>query len=47
MSLFAMALLTVDTLNIKLIIIIIIMVIFKCFFSGEHIALSIRKTTTV
>ena len=26
-----------------LIIIIIIMVIFKCYFSGEHIALSIKK----
>ena len=25
------------------IIIIIIMVIFKCYFSGEHIALSINK----
>ena len=27
----------------KVIIIIIIMVIFKCYFSGEHIALSINK----
>ena len=26
-----------------IIIIIIIMVIFKCFFSGEHIAISIKK----
>ena len=29
------------------IIIIIIMVIFKCYFSGEHIALSLIKTTMV
>ena len=28
------------------IIIIIIMVIFKCYFSGEHIALSTTTTTT-
>ena len=28
---------------ISLLIIIIIMVIFKCYFSGEHIALSINK----
>ena len=27
----------------KVIIVIIIMVIFKCYFSGEHIALSIKK----
>ena len=27
-----------------MIIIIIIMVIFKCYFSGEHIALSINKS---
>ena len=31
----------------ELLIILIIMVIFKCYFSGEHIALSIKKTTTV
>ena len=30
-----------------IIIIIIIMVIFRCYFSGEHIALSIKITTTV
>ena len=28
-------------------VIIIIMAIFKCYFSGEHIALSFEKTTTV
>ena len=29
--------------NIRFIIIIIIMVMSKCYFSGEHIALSIKK----
>ena len=29
--------------EVKHLIIIIIMVIFKCYFSGEHIALSINK----
>ena len=31
----------------EVIIIIIIMVIFKFYFSGEHIALSYKKTTTM
>ena len=35
---------TINSLRYELII--IIMVIFKCYFSGEHIALSIKKTTT-
>ena len=30
-------------LQCEIILIIIIMVIFKCYFSGEHIALSINK----
>ena len=35
--------------NIEIVLhltVLIIMVILKCYFSGEHIALSIKKTTT-
>ena len=36
----------VQPMSLRIIIIIIIMVIFKCYFSGEHIALSRKKTKT-
>ena len=44
---YAVKLLFSSNLAALVIIIIIMMVIFKCYFSGEHIALSIRKATTV